>query len=238
LPPYITKARREDAEPSPDEAPEDRERYQTVYAGPERGSVAAPTAGLHFTDEVLQTLADRGVEIARVRLHVGAGTFQPVREEVVEKHPIHREFFRIEPQEARKMCRAAGEGRRIVAVGTTTVRALETAALAAAEPSAADKVFEAADRMADNETGPNREGPVPAIRGWTSLLISPGFRFRAVGALLTNFHLPRSSLLALVSALAGADTIRDAYAEAIARRYRFYSYGDCMLIEKGRQSRP
>ena len=232
LPPYITKARRDDAEELPDEAPEDRTRYQTVYAGDERGSVAAPTAGLHFTPEVLDALERRGIETARVRLHVGVGTFQPIRGETVEEHPIHREYFRVAPETAERVNRARAEGRRIVAVGTTTVRALETAALAAVGEG--EKVFESDLGNTDKVCG----DPVAPARGWTGLLIAPGFRFRVTDALLTNFHLPRSSLLALVGAFAGMDAMRRAYAEAIERRYRFYSYGDCMLIEKGRERQP
>lgn len=186
LPPYITHA----------PGAEDAERYQTVYA--ERpGAVAAPTAGLHFDQEMMKKIQDKGTSIARVTLHVGAGTFQPVRCENIEEHRMHEE--RYEVPEATLQAIA---GRRVLAVGTTTLRALETQA----------------------RTG-KREGE-------SGLFIYPGFRFRVVDRLLTNFHLPRSSLLMLVAAFAGLDNIRRAYAHAIAQRYRFYSYGDAMLIER------
>ncbi len=188
LPPYI---RRQDA-------PEDRERYQTVFAR-ERGSVAAPTAGLHFTPEMLAACRAAGAEVAYVTLHVGLGTFQPLHTEIVEEAKLHPEFYRITGDEAEKM-RAA---RRLVAVGTTSVRTIETAA---------------------------RRGGLEASSGETDLFIYPGFDFRVTGALLTNFHLPRSSLLLLVCAFAGKDLTLDAYRHAVAQRYRFYSYGDCMLI--------
>jgi S-adenosylmethionine:tRNA ribosyltransferase-isomerase len=186
LPPYITHA--------PDAA--DAERYQTVYAA-HPGAVAAPTAGLHFDQDLLARIAARGARIARVTLHVGAGTFQPVRVENVEAHRMHKERYEV-PAETLD----AIAGRRVLAVGTTTLRALESAAL----------------------TG--------ARAGETDLFVTPGFRFRVVERLLTNFHLPRSSLLMLVAAFAGLDNIRRAYAHAIERRYRFFSYGDAMLIER------
>ncbi len=193
LPPYIKR---------PD-AGDDRERYQTVYARA-RGSVAAPTAGLHFTPDLLQALDARGVERAAITLHVGYGTFQPLRGEHVEQHRLASEPFEITEATARAVNRALDDGRRIVAVGTTTTRVLESAA-AGGQPL---------------ETG----------IGSTGLYIAPGFQFRVVGALLTNFHLPRSSLLVLVSTFAGRERVLAAYAEAAARRYRFYSYGDAMLI--------
>jgi len=199
LPPYIAHA--------PDAA--DAERYQTVYAA-RPGAVAAPTAGLHFDKSMLERLAARGVSLARVTLHVGAGTFQPVRTETVEQHRMHRERYEV-PQacvEAIEAARAAGG--RVLAVGTTALRALESAA---------------------------RDGILRAGGGETDLFIYPGFRFRVVDRLLTNFHLPRSSLLMLVAAFAGFDGIRRAYAHAIERRYRFFSYGDAMLIERGVSSR-
>jgi S-adenosylmethionine:tRNA ribosyltransferase-isomerase len=187
LPPYIAHA--------PDA--EDAERYQTVYA--ERpGAVAAPTAGLHFDRAMLERIAARGARIAYLTLHVGAGTFQPVRVEEVEAHRMHKERFEIPAATLEAI-----SGRRVLAVGTTTLRALESAAL----------------------TG--------ARAGETDLFVTPGFRFRVVERLLTNFHLPRSSLLMLVAAFAGLENIRRAYAHAIAERYRFFSYGDAMLIERG-----
>jgi len=195
LPPYIAR---------PD-APGDRERYQTVYAR-ERGSVAAPTAGLHFTPEVLGRIRDRGIETAEVTLHVGLGTFQPVRVERVEEHRLHLEAYSISDETAQKIARAMGEKRRVVAVGTTTVRTLEYAAQQGA-------------------------GNVRAGAGAADLFIFPGFKFQVVGALLTNFHLPRSTLLMLVCALGGTENVLRAYRHAVAKRYRFYSYGDCMLVE-------
>ena len=196
LPPYIAR----------DDAAPDRERYQTVYAR-ERGSVAAPTAGLHFTPEILNATRQRAVEIAEVTLHVGLGTFQPIRTEVVEQHALHREWFRISAEAAAAIDRARHAGRRIVAVGTTTVRTLEFAAQQSAS------------------------GHIAAQQGEADVFIYPGFNFRVVGALLTNFHLPRSTLLMLVAAFAGRESVLAAYRHAVAERYRFYSYGDCMFIE-------
>jgi S-adenosylmethionine:tRNA ribosyltransferase-isomerase len=194
LPPYIGRADR----------PEDRERYQTVYAR-ERGSVAAPTAGLHFTPEILGRIRQRGIELAEITLHVGLGTFQPVRAERVEEHKMHSEGFSIPADAASRINRALEAARRVVAVGTTTVRTLEFAA---------------------RETG-----RVEAGNGEADLFIYPGFRFNVVGALLTNFHLPKSTLLMLVSAFAGRELVLKAYDHAVRERYRFYSYGDCMFIE-------
>ena len=196
LPPYIDR---------PD-SPADRERYQTVYAS-QRGSVAAPTAGLHFTPEVLSSVRDRGVEVAEITLHVGLGTFQPVRTERVEDHHLHREAFHISPAAAQAINSALEEGRRIVAVGTTTVRTLEYAA-----------------RQSD-------DGRVQCGSGEADLFIYPGYEFRVVGALLTNFHLPQSTLLMLVCALGGRDNVLAAYRHAVDQKYRFYSYGDCMFVE-------
>ncbi len=181
----------------------DPERYQTVYART-RGSVAAPTAGLHFTPELLERTRALGAEWAWVLLHIGLDTFRPVSEEHVEEHRIHTEYGRISPEVAQRITRAKAEGRRVIAVGTTSVRVLETAA--------------------------QEGGGVAPWEGRTDLYIYPGYRFRVVDALITNFHLPRSSLLMLVSALAGREAIRAAYREAVARRYRFYSLGDSMLI--------
>lgn len=181
---------------------QDRERYQTVYAR-HPGSVAAPTAGLHFTDELLVRLIDRGVTPCRVTLHVGLGTFRPIETPMLADHKMHAERCRLEADVAERLeaCRRAGG--RIVAVGTTSVRTLETAAAS---------------------------GTIQPYCGTTDLFIRPGYQFRAVDALLTNFHLPRSTLLVLVSTLAGEALVRRAYQEAIAQRYRFYSYGDAMLI--------
>lgn len=196
LPPYIDRPDR----------PEDREQYQTVYAT-RPGSVAAPTAGLHFTPEMLEQLRGRGVESAEITLHVGLGTFQPVRTEVVEQHRLHTERYEIPAETAGQIERARREGRRIVAVGTTTVRTLEYAA------------------------SRHKDGYVEPQTGEADIFIYPGFDFRVVSALLTNFHLPKSTLLMLVSAFAGRDFILRAYEHAVQQRYRFFSYGDCMLIE-------
>ncbi|MGH9503078.1 MAG: tRNA preQ1(34) S-adenosylmethionine ribosyltransferase-isomerase QueA [Terriglobales bacterium] len=194
LPPYIDR---------PDSAV-DRERYQTVYAR-EKGSVAAPTAGLHFTPEVLAQIGERGIETASVTLHVGLGTFQPVREERVEDHRLHREPYSISAEAASAINRALDSGRRVVAVGTTTVRTLEYAAA--------------------------KSGRIQAGSGEADIFIYPGYEFRVVGALLTNFHLPQSTLLMLLGAFGGRQRVLDAYAHAVAERYRFYSYGDCMFVE-------
>jgi S-adenosylmethionine:tRNA ribosyltransferase-isomerase len=195
LPPYIDR---------PD-SPHDRERYQTVYAQPS-GSVAAPTAGLHFTPKILAAIKARGIQIAEVTLHVGLGTFQPVRSERVEEHTLHSENYAISAEAAEKINRALRESRRIVAVGTTTVRTLEFAAQLGG-------------------------GKIVAGRGGANIFIYPGFKFQVVEALLTNFHLPQSSLLMLVSAFAGTENVLRAYRHAVSREYRFYSYGDCMFVE-------
>lgn len=187
LPPYIRR----------DDEIADRERYQTVFARA-TGSVAAPTAGLHFDESLLAAVRARGAAVAELTLHVGLGTFRPVTEERVERHRMHAERFELSPQAADAIARAD----RTVAVGTTSVRVLETVARSGGQPQ----------------------------RGETDLFIVPGFRFQAVDALLTNFHLPRSTLLMLVAAFGGLDLVREAYAHAVREHYRFYSYGDCMLI--------
>jgi S-adenosylmethionine:tRNA ribosyltransferase-isomerase len=184
---------------------EDTERYQTVYARVP-GSVAAPTAGLHFTPRLLKQLEQKGIELLFVTLHVGLDTFRPVREEDPLKHPIHKEYGIVTQEVASCLNKAKGEGRRIICVGTTTVRIIEGAAQAS-QPSILEP-----------------------FEGWVSLFILPGYRFRMVDALITNFHLPRSTLLMLVAAFAGRDFIISAYEEAMARDYRFYSFGDAMLI--------
>ena len=196
LPPYIDR---------PDTAA-DREDYQTVYAKPP-GSVAAPTAGLHFTPEILERIRQRGIEIAEITLHVGLGTFQPVRVEVVEEHRLHREWYEISADAADRIQRARDAGRRIVAVGTTSVRTLEYAA------------------------GKDKHGRIIAQSGEADIFIYPGYEFRVIGAMLTNFHLPKSTLLMLVSAFAGREQTLAAYEHAVQERYRFYSYGDCMFVE-------
>lgn len=207
LPPYIHR---------PDRL-EDRERYQTVYAR-ERGSVAAPTAGLHFTPEILERVRARGIEMAEVTLHVGLGTFQPVHVAVVEEHKLHREWYSISEQAAAAINRALQQGRRVVAVGTTTVRTLEYAAALATQ------------RMGSAGEGSGANFICPGS-GEADIFIYPGFQFRAVSAMLTNFHLPQSTLLMLVSALAGREHVLAAYRHAVESRYRFFSYGDCMFIE-------
>lgn len=193
LPPYIS---RED-----DSA--DRDRYQTIYARA-RGSVAAPTAGLHFTPEVLSQIRERGAETAEITLHVGLGTFQPVRENKVEDHKLHSETYNISVEAARKINLALEENRRVVAIGTTTVRTLEFSA--------------------------RNSGRVEPGSGEADLFIYPGFQFKVTGAMLTNFHLPQSTLLMLVSAFGGKENVLRAYHHAVAENYRFYSYGDCMFV--------
>jgi len=196
LPPYIRRDRDVTL------AESDRRRYQTVYAR-RPGAVAAPTAGLHFTDELLRQLKEAGVHFACVTLHVGAGTFKPIATETVQEHQIHREWYRLDEENAEIINASRAAGGRIVAVGTTVTRVLET--------------------VSDG-------GRVPAAEGTTDLFITPGYRFKIVDVMITNFHLPRSTLLALVSAFAGLENTLAAYHHAIEQHYRFYSYGDAMLI--------
>ena len=191
LPPYIHKELKE------------KERYQTVYAK-YQGSSAAPTAGLHFTEELLEKIKEKGVEIANVTLHVGIGTFRPVKVEKVEDHHMHSEHFYIKKEDAEKINRAKQNGGRIISVGTTSTRVLESIA--------------------------DENGLVREIESDTNIFIYPGYKFKCVDALITNFHLPESTLLMLVSALAGKDYIMQAYEEAVKNRYRFFSFGDAMLI--------
>jgi S-adenosylmethionine:tRNA ribosyltransferase-isomerase len=197
LPPYIRKGR---------EGPGDRERYQTIYAAIP-GSVAAPTAGLHFTPEVIERLLARGITQADVTLHVGIGTFRPIEADDIESHTLHGEWAELTPDTAELLNVQRRSGRRILVVGTTAARTLETAAASG-----------------------TLESPFRSIAGQTALYIRPGHRFRGLDLLLTNFHLPRSSLLVLVCALAGRELTLAAYAEAICEGYHFYSYGDAMLI--------
>jgi S-adenosylmethionine:tRNA ribosyltransferase-isomerase len=204
LPPYVDRA--------PEAA--DRERYQTVYAR-ELGAVAAPTAGLHFEAEIFDALAARGVGHAFVTLHVGAGTFQPVRVDDLERHVMHEEYLRVPARTADAINATRAAGGRVIAVGTTVVRSLETAAEASAAAAADDG-------------GPG--GRIAAYQGATRLFIRPGYKFRAVDAMLTNFHLPESTLLMLCSAFVGRDALLAAYAHAVAARYRFFSYGDAMFL--------
>ncbi|MFQ5926634.1 MAG: tRNA preQ1(34) S-adenosylmethionine ribosyltransferase-isomerase QueA [Terriglobia bacterium] len=195
LPPYIKRA----------DEPADRERYQTVFARPEKtGAVAAPTAGLHFTPAILDALRRRGIEVVEITLTVGLATFQPIHTEALEEHRMGPEPYEISPTAAQAIARARASGRPILAVGTTVVRALESVA--------------------------TRAGRLMAGSGAADLFIYPGYQFKVVDQLLTNFHLPRSSLLVLVSAFAGRELILRAYAHAVREKYRFYSYGDCMLI--------
>lgn len=193
LPPYIH------------EQLKDKDRYQTVYAR-EAGSAAAPTAGLHFTKELLAELTNEGIELCYLTLHVGLGTFRPVKEDDISQHPMHEEYYELNERAATILNRAKAEGRRIISVGTTSTRVLETVAAQAAR-------FEAS-------------------KGWTSIFIYPGYEFKAIDALLTNFHLPESTLIMLVSALAGQEEVLAAYQHAVEERYRFFSFGDAMFVEK------
>lgn len=197
LPPYIHEELKE------------KERYQTVYAKYE-GSAAAPTAGLHFTDELLEAIIKKGVEIANVTLHVGIGTFRPVKAEKIEEHEMHSEHYYIKKEDAYKINKAKKEGRRVIAVGTTSCRVLETVA--------------------------DENGMVKEVEGDTNIFIYPGYKFKCIDGLITNFHLPESTLLMLVSALAGKDYIMMAYVEAVKEKYRFFSFGDAMFIQSGSTS--
>lgn len=191
LPPYITHQL------------EDKNRYQTVYAK-HSGSAAAPTAGLHFTPELLHEIEAKGVDIAKVTLHVGLGTFRPVKADDILEHHMHSEFYRIEAQEAQKINRAKDAGHRIICVGTTSCRTVESAA--------------------------GEDGRLKECSGWTDIFIYPGYKFKVLDGLITNFHLPESTLIMLVSALAGREHVLAAYEEAVRERYRFFSFGDAMLI--------
>lgn len=191
LPPYITHQLR------------DKDRYNTVYAA-HSGSAAAPTAGLHFTPELLEEIGRKGVDIARVTLHVGLGTFRPVKVEEVENHHMHSEFYMIDEEAAEKINRAKEQGGRVICVGTTSCRTVESAA--------------------------DEEGRLKACSGWTEIFIYPGYQFKVLDGLITNFHLPESTLIMLVSALAGREHVLDAYEEAVKERYRFFSFGDAMLV--------
>ncbi|MDP4095190.1 tRNA preQ1(34) S-adenosylmethionine ribosyltransferase-isomerase QueA [Paenibacillus sp. P96] len=193
LPPYIR------------EKLDDKERYQTVYAKHE-GSAAAPTAGLHFTEELLDKIRSRGVSIAFVTLHVGLGTFRPVSAEVVEEHEMHEEYYSLSKETAELLNATKARGGRIIAIGTTSCRTLETVG------------------------GVCEGGPLKEMSGWTKIFMYPGYEFKVVDALITNFHLPKSTLVMLVSALAGREHIMTAYEEAIDRKYRFFSFGDAMFI--------
>lgn len=193
LPPYIT------------ETLADQDRYQTVFAK-ERGSAAAPTAGLHFTEEILQALQDQGVQVAFLTLHVGLGTFRPVSVDDIDDHTMHSEYYEVSEETAQMINEAKANGRKVVAVGTTSARTLETVAT-------------------------EHEGKMMTAAGWTDIFIYPGYEFKAVDALLTNFHLPKSTLIMLVSALATKPSILAAYEEAVREQYRFFSFGDAMFIK-------
>ena len=192
LPPYIKEKLKE------------KDRYQTVYAEIP-GSAAAPTAGLHFTKEPLKELEEKGIEICEVTLHVGLGTFRPVNVEDVTKHTMHSEYYEMTEEVANKLNKAKKDGRRIIAVGTTSTRTLETIM--------------------------QKYGTFKSCTGWTNIFIYPGYTFQAIDGLITNFHLPKSTLIMLVSALAGKDFILNSYKEAVDKKYRFFSFGDCMFIE-------
>ncbi|NLL60182.1 MAG: tRNA preQ1(34) S-adenosylmethionine ribosyltransferase-isomerase QueA [Tissierellia bacterium] len=192
LPPYIH------------EKLEDKDRYQTIYAK-HSGSAAAPTAGLHFNDRLLGEIEKKNVDIARLTLHVGLGTFRPVKSEYIDEHKMHSEYYELNEREGDKINRARQEGHKVVAVGTTSVRTLETIA--------------------------DEEGRVKKSKGWTDIFIYPGYKFKVVDSLITNFHLPESTLIMLVSALAGKENIMKAYREAVEREYRFFSFGDAMFIK-------
>ena len=191
LPPYITKKL------------EDPDRYQTIYAE-KAGSAAAPTAGLHFTDEIFESIRAKGVKIARITLHVGLGTFRPVKTESIEEHKMHEEYYVVDQVAAQMINTAKNSGGRIIAVGTTSVRTLETVA--------------------------DENGLIKPQSGWTEIFIYPGFEFKAIDAMITNFHLPKSTLIMMVSAFAGRENILKAYEEAIEKKYRFFSFGDAILI--------
>jgi S-adenosylmethionine:tRNA ribosyltransferase-isomerase len=208
LPPYIKRS----------DEPADRERYQTVYARA-GAAVAAPTAGLHFTSQILDRLRARGIEIAEITLDVGLGTFEPIRTERLEDHKIHKETYEISEPAAQAINRAKGSGRPVLAVGTTVVRTLEDAAQKAEERA--------------QQAGAQQGHLLAAGRAEAEILLYPGKPFRVIDQLLTNFHLPRSSLLGLVAAFASRERVLAAYRHAVAARYRFYSYGDCMLIRAG-----
>ena len=192
LPPYITHQLA------------DKNRYQTVYAA-HTGSAAAPTAGLHFTPELLKKIEDMGVEIAKVTLHVGLGTFRPVKVDEITEHHMHSEFYQIDEEAAEKINRAKENGKRVICVGTTSCRTVESAA--------------------------DEKGRLRALSGWTDIFIYPGYEFKVLDCLITNFHLPESTLIMLVSALAGREKVMEAYEEAVREKYRFFSFGDAMFIQ-------
>lgn len=203
LPPYIKERLNE------------KERYQTVYARHE-GSAAAPTAGLHFTHEFLDKLKDKGIRITSITLHVGLGTFRPVSVDRIEEHQMHAEYYEVSPETAQAINKTRAQGGRIIAVGTTSARTLETIAQLHRQPTA--------------DASEPSLSPIQACSGWTDIFIYPGYQFLLVDSLLTNFHLPKSTLLMLISAMAGRENVLQAYEEAVERRYRFFSFGDAMFI--------
>lgn len=215
LPPYITHELK------------DKNRYQTVYAKHE-GSAAAPTAGLHFTPELLEKVKAKGVRIAEVTLHVGLGTFRPVKVEDVTQHHMHSEFYQVDEEAANIINETKENGGRVICVGTTSCRTIESAAMRAIELQAENVKEAAADAELENKNGSVKLVP---CSGWTEIFIYPGYEFKVLDCLITNFHLPESTLLMLVSALAGKEKVMNAYEEAVKERYRFFSFGDAMFIK-------
>lgn len=231
LPPYITHKL------------EDKNRYQTVYAKHE-GSAAAPTAGLHFTKELLEKISDKGINIANVTLHVGLGTFRPVKAETIEEHHMHSEFYMVSEETAELINRTMREGHRVIAVGTTSTRTLESAAVLNPEYEAIEKgekdgfkkiETEGKIRYADKDGNIIPKYILEEKSGWTEIFIYPGYEWKLIDALITNFHLPQSTLVMLVSALAGRENVLNAYKKAVEERYRFFSFGDCCLFQRKRK---
>lgn len=220
LPPYIER----------EAAPEDSETYQTVYSK-ELGSVAAPTAGLHFTENLLEEIRDMGVDYAEVTLHVGIGTFRPVKVDKVEEHKMHFEEYSISEENAEIINKAISEGRRIISVGTTTTRTLESSAITREEAERLGIITEDKNIKEDSDCHVEKEYFVKAGSSSTGIFIYPGYKFKIIDSLITNFHLPKSTLIMLVSALYDKEKILEAYEEAVKEKYRFFSYGDAMLIK-------
>ena len=214
LPPYITHKL------------QDKDRYQTVYATHE-GSAAAPTAGLHFTPELLASLEEKGVRIARLTLHVGLGTFRPVKVDTIEEHHMHSEYYELSEEAAEMINRTKAEGKRVISVGTTSTRTLETVANVLAAGTAGEK---GPEHVSWAETGEAGFIPLRACSGWTDIFLYPGYRFKVVDSLITNFHLPQSTLIMLVSAFYDREHVLEAYRTAVEEKYRFFSFGDAMLL--------
>lgn len=217
LPPYIT------------ERLEDAERYQTVFSR-KKGSAAAPTAGLHFTETYLRQIEQKGVRIGFITLHVGLGTFRPVTADTVEEHQMHAEYYEFSQGTAELIQETKRQGGRVIAVGTTVCRTLETVGSRAAERISETMNNGTTGRFSDPVAGVELADQLQPASGWTDIFIYPGYDFKVIDGLVTNFHLPKSSLIMLVSALAGRDNVMRAYAEAVRERYRFFSFGDAMLI--------